>query len=278
MVQLGGCMKKPILLLVLFLTTAAALAALWESGANGVALWQRQVRPGNLSAAHAPLDNNCAACHTPVKGPVDVKCISCHANNDTLLQRQPTAFHVNIGNCAQCHFEHQGATARLTTMDHGKLAEIGLKQLERSASDSEQKQAADQLVTWVRQATMPASLLNQPPVTVLEMTLNCSSCHSTKDRHSGLFGRDCAACHGTTQWAIAGFRHPSPRSLDCAQCHEAPPSHYMMHFDMVSKRIARQEDAQVAQCCGSAQVNQCYRCHQTTSWNDIKGVGYCKHH
>ena len=104
-------MKKVILLLVLFLTTAAALAALWESGANGVALWQRQVRPGNLSAAHASLENNCAACHTPVKGPVDVKCISCHANNDTLLQRQPTAFHVNIGNCAQCHFEHQGATA-----------------------------------------------------------------------------------------------------------------------------------------------------------------------
>lgn len=271
-------MKKIILLLILFLTTAAALAELWESGANGVALWQRQVRPGNLSAVHASLDNDCAACHTPVKGPVDVKCISCHANNDTLLQRQPTAFHVNIGNCAQCHFEHQGATARLTTMDHVTLAEIGLKQLEQSATDSEQKQAADQLATWIRQVTLPASLPNQPSVTALEMTLNCSSCHSTKDRHRGLFGGDCVACHGTTQWTIAGFRHPSPRSLDCAQCHQAPPSHYMMHFDMISKRIARQEDDQVAQCCGPVQVNQCYRCHQTTSWNDIKGVGYYKHH
>ena len=131
-------------------------------------------------------------------------------------------------------------------MDHVTLAEIGLKQLERSASDSEQKQAADQLKTWVRQVTMPASLPNQPSVTALEMTLNCSNCHSTKDRHRELFGHECAACHGTTQWAIAGFRHPSPRSLDCAQCHQAPPSHYMMHFDMISKRIARQEDAQVA--------------------------------
>lgn len=261
-------MKKPIFLLALLLATAAALAALWESGANGFAMWQRQVRPGNLSAAHALLENNCAACHTPVKGPVDVKCIGCHANNETLLQRQPTAFHVNIGNCAQCHIEHQGANARLTSMDHVSLAQIGLKQ----------KQAADQLVTWVRQVTMPASVPNQSSLTALEMTLNCASCHSTKDRHIGLFGRDCAACHGTTKWTIAEFRHPSPRSVDCAQCHQAPPSHYMEHFEMISKRITRQEDAQVAQCCGPAQVNQCYRCHQTTSWNDIKGVGYYKQH
>ncbi|MDR4481379.1 MAG: hypothetical protein R3B37_16730 [Nitrospira sp.] len=271
-------MKKTILLLVLFFATAAALAALWESGANGVALWQEQVRPGNLSVAHVSLQNNCAACHTPVKGPVDVKCLGCHATNETLLQRQPTAFHVNIGRCARCHIEHQGVHARLTKMDHVTLAEIGLKQLEQSAPDSEQKQAADQLVAWLRPVTMPASLPNQPSLTALEMILDCSSCHSTKDRHKGLFGRECMECHGTTKWTIAGFRHPSPRSIECAQCHQAPPSHYMMHFDMISKRIARQEDTQVRQCCGPAQVNQCYRCHQTTSWNDIKGAGYYKHH
>ena len=52
----------------------------------------------------------------------------------------------------------------------------------------------------------------------------------------------------------------------------------MTHFSMVSKRVARQEDERVAQCCGAAQVNQCYRCHLTTSWNDIRGVGWYKHH
>jgi predicted CXXCH cytochrome family protein len=270
---------KTTLKLLAFLLATAALAAFWESGANGIVMWQRQVRPGNLSAAHASLENNCAACHTSVKGPVDVKCIGCHANNETLLQRQPTAFHVNIGNCAQCHIEHQGTNARLTRMDHVRLAQIGLTLLERAASESEQKQAAAQLLTWVRQITMPTSMPNQPSMTALEMTLNCSSCHSTKDRHVGLFGAECSQCNGTEQWTIAEYRHPSARSLDCAQCHQAPPSHYMEHFEMISKRIARQEDAQVAQCCGGpVQVNQCYRCHQTTSWNDIKGVGYYKHH
>jgi NAD-dependent SIR2 family protein deacetylase len=42
--------------------------------------------------------------------------------------------------------------------------------------------------------------------------------------------------------------------------------------------VAGQEDERVAECCGTAQVNQCYRCHQTTSWNDILGVGYYKIH
>jgi hypothetical protein len=27
-----------------------------------------------------------------------------------------------------------------------------------------------------------------------------------------------------------------------------------------------------------AKVEQCYLCHQTTAWNDIKGVGWYKHH
>jgi len=27
-----------------------------------------------------------------------------------------------------------------------------------------------------------------------------------------------------------------------------------------------------------ARVDQCLLCHQTTSWNDIRGVGWYKHH
>ncbi len=47
---------------------------------------------------------------------------------------------------------------------------------------------------------------------------------------------------------------------------------------MISKPVAQQEDWRVAECCGPVRVDQCYRCHQTTSWNDIKGVGFYKHH
>lgn len=234
------------------------------------AFWLRQTSPGALSASHAFLENNCAACHTPVKGVEAANCVVCHANNEALLGLQPTAFHASIRSCRECHLEHQGAERRPTSMDHAALARIGLSQLGKESADGQGRQARDRLVTWVRshEAAETAGAAH-PQVTPVEMILDCAGCHSNKDPHFKLFGQDCAQCHATTAWTITNFLHPSPRSTDCAQCHQAPPSHYMMHFEMVSKRVAKQTDAQ---------VSQCYLCHQTDSWNSIRGVGWYKHH
>jgi hypothetical protein len=265
---------------IAFLLSAVALAIAWRVyGAHtNLAAWQRHASPGVLSRAHTDLQDNCAACHTPVGGPADAKCIGCHANNTALLQRQPTAFHAEIGSCAQCHIEHRGADASLMGMDHGALSRAGLRRVDEIVGKNKMDMRND-LLRWVNANVSRTSRISRyPAVSPLEAILNCSSCHATKDTHSGLFGTECASCHGTAKWAIDQFRHPSANSFDCAQCHQAPPSHYMMHFEMVSKKIAGQSDAQVAQCCGVAQVSQCYRCHQTTSWNDIKGVGWYKHH
>ena len=234
---------------------------------RSTAFWKRQTSPGALSASHAFLESNCAACHTPIKGIEAANCIACHANNEALLALQPTAFHARIQSCSECHFEHQGVNQRLTWMDHAALADIGLLELGKDKSDSEKRQARDRIINWIRE--QGGSEGSQPEISAKEMTLDCASCHSNKDPHFKLFGQECAQCHGTTKWTIAGFLHPSPRSTDCAQCHQAPPSHYMEHFEMVSQKVAKQPDAQ---------VNQCYMCHQTDSWNNIKGVGWYKHH
>ena len=99
--------------------------------------------------------------------------------------------------------------------------------------------------------------------------LNCASCHSVLKAHQGLFGQQCADCHVTETWQIAGFLHPSPKSQECNQCHQAPPSHYMMHFQMMDQAVTGQR---------GARVEQCYLCHQTDAWNEIKGVGWLTHH
>ena len=70
-------------------------------------------------------------------------------------------------------------------------------------------------------------------------------------------------------WNIAEFKHPSPKSRDCVQCHQAPPSHYKMHFNMMSQKIPNKPNAR---------VQDCFKCHQTTHWTDIKNVGKFKHH
>lgn len=234
------------------------------SGFLAAPLWQRMAAPGELSKSHAFLENNCAACHTPYKGVQLQNCVVCHADNTTVLQRQPSAFHADIAECAPCHLEHQGRIPRVTNMDHVALARIGLRQLQKSSGGQDRQRNA--LVSWLNQAN-PSPMA--PQLERHEALLNCATCHQTKDRHVGLFGTDCASCHDTTKWTVPAFRHPSPVSESCAQCHQAPPSHYMMHFKMVSMHIAHME---------KAEVNQCFLCHQTTSWNDIKGVGYYKHH
>lgn len=230
---------------------------------------QRTVLPGKLSQPHAFLDNNCAACHTPANGVEAKNCIVCHANNERVLQRQPTAFHAQVGDCAACHLEHQGVVARITKMDHVALGRIGFKEFEQEA-----RQNPDEAVRFqqIKDALARAGKTKTPISPQLhreEALLNCATCHQTKDRHLGLFGNDCAQCHGTSKWTIPEFRHPSPVSQSCNQCHQAPPSHYMMHFKMISMSIASQPNAQVIQC---------FLCHQTTAWNDIRGVGFYKHH
>ena len=241
---------------------AATLAVVYFKPAQIAA--QRAVMPGKLSQSHAFLEDNCAACHTAVKGVKAQSCIVCHADNLALLQRQPSAFHADIGSCTACHLEHQGRVPGTTKMDHAALAHLGLKQINTSPVANDPSRAA--LIAWLKQSG--ASPL-APHLQRAESLLNCATCHQTKDRHFGLFGADCAQCHGTTKWTIPEFRHPSSASQSCAQCHQAPPSHYMMHFKMVSMMVAKQEHAQ---------VSQCFLCHQTTAWNDIKGIGFYKHH
>jgi len=242
-----------------------------RSGVLSTTAWQRMASPGALSQAHTFLEHNCAACHTAVKGLQAANCIVCHANNESLLQRQPTAFHADVSSCRECHREHRGVHETPTLMDHAALSRVGLRQLKSNPDpETEDRLAAAHFLHWINQQDgKVTSGQGRTGLTPQEMILNCAACHGNEDRHFGLFGQDCAECHGSVAWTIPEFRHPPPTSLDCVQCHQAPPSHYMMHFKMISMTTAGVE---------KAEVNQCFLCHQTTSWNDIKGVGFYKHH
>ncbi len=229
--------------------------------------WQGLASPGELSQAHAFLETSCKSCHTPVAGPVATSCTLCHANNESLLQRQPTAFHADIGSCRECHTEHQGRGVSPTTMDHTALTKIGLKQLDNETPTDQA--TAHQLHGLIRDGEGFGGSDSNPYLTNEERVLDCASCHTSDDRHFGLFGLDCASCHATSSWNLPKFQHPPPTSVECSQCHQAPPSHYMKHFDMVSRPVAVKPEAR---------VDQCFICHQTTTWPDIKGVGWYKHH
>jgi len=228
--------------------------------------WQEFASPGVLSKAHDFLDSDCRSCHSPVAGPVAQNCIVCHANNEPLLQRQPTAFHSSVQSCRECHGEHAGVGVKPTIMDHSALTRIGIKQLD----DADLGENSVQRVGyWIDAERKVGQGWSMPYLSAQERVLDCAACHTLDDRHFGLFGQDCASCHSTSSWDLSEFRHPAPTNASCSQCHQAPPSHYMNHFDMVSRPVALKPDAR---------VDQCYTCHQTTAWPDIKDVGWYKHH
>ncbi|MEA3262389.1 MAG: cytochrome c3 family protein [Pseudomonadota bacterium] len=203
---------------------------------------ERFVAPGPLSSAHRALAGQCASCHTPVKGVEAKTCVSCHTSTD-FGDKQSTVFHAQATECSSCHFEHQGDRG-IVRMDHAALLDPKV---------------------W-RQTTPPRPSGKAGPMS--EAALNCSSCHSIRDKHLGQFGTDCASCHSTRSWKIEGYRHPSTNSTQCVECHKAPPSHLMEHFSMVSQRAAGEK----------ARVDQCYACHTTDSFNNIRGRGWYDHH
>ncbi len=236
-------------------------------------LLQKAVNPGALSQVHASLQEDCRACHTPGQGVRRENCVLCHADAPALFELPTTAFHAHITECAACHPEHQGKSRRPTVMDHQALAIIGLRELSGTDAGTEAKTTHGRLSSWLGRYRRSGEITNasHPRVTSEEAILDCASCHINQGQtgHARLMGPDCASCHSTAQWTIPLFQHPSPRTTECAQCHEAPPSHYMEHFRMVSQKVAKRP---------TARVEQCYSCHQVDAWNNIKGVGWYDHH
>lgn len=223
--------------------SAALVAALlipWlvhSQGSAGVPGWQGLVNPGPVSGAHSFLAGQCEACHTPHQGVEAKQCLTCHAAT-RFTDKASTRFHAEATTCAGCHTEHLGGRAP-ARMDHAVLLDARV---------------------WNPART--------PPKAAGIAGLDCAACHGVKDPHQGLMGAGCAECHGTETWRIAGSRHPPDSSTQCAECHRPPPSHTMMHFEMVSQRVAGE----------TARVEQCFACHATDDWNNIRKVGRYDHH
>lgn len=245
--------------------TAAVLVPLtmYQSGSTALPAWRAATMPGPLSAAHAFLNGRCESCHAPNRGVEAAACLTCHAFAPELVAKANTAFHASIGECAGCHVEHEGGE-RPIRMDHGALVAAGAARASETAE-------AGALAALTRLLDEAGTTLGPPgaPLTAEQaQRVNCTTCHAAEDRHQGRFGVACQSCHTTASWAVAGWRHPSPRSTDCAQCHQPPPSHFGEHFVGTAQRIASQRPAR---------IEECYLCHQTNSFRNMGPGGQRSH-
>ena len=110
--------------------------------------WQRMASPGRCPGPTRFW--NITAPPATRRSRVSKRRIASSATPTTriVLNRQPTAFHADIAECAACHLEHQGRVPHTTKMDHAALARVGLRQLQNAAAaDNRQR---DALVAWVK--------------------------------------------------------------------------------------------------------------------------------
>ena len=244
-----------LVIVAVILASGTTIAMLYQKGSASIPGWQEAFQSGRLSEKHAFLSGKCETCHTPTRGVEVATCIKCHASAATDLAKQPTAFHAKIQDCRGCHSEHQ-AVSRPTRMDHASLVQIGSHLAVGAAGHpGTTREMIKDMADFLGVAISAGAERS---------TLDCAACHSKQDPHQSLLGSGCASCHETETWRIASSLHPSPTSKNCAQCHQAPPSHYSEHFTMPSMAMAGH---------GNAQINQCYQCHQTNSFKDRKETG-----
>lgn len=210
-------------------------------GAGGLTLLFPRVMlsPGDLSAGHERLGNDCLACHRMFFGAAGDKCLACHILADigvVTTQGAPVVserkikvpFHLQLSTreCRQCHSDHLGLQAKIA--------------LGRFSHDFLAVEARSQ-----------CAACHQKPLDRLhrQVASNCQLCHTIKGWRPATFDHDkyfrfdrnhrteCATCHAGGDYT----------KYTCYGCHEHTPAGI--------EREHRQE--------GIRDFQNCVRCHRS---------------
>jgi hypothetical protein len=228
------------IIMAVVVTTLIALSFTWPHAF---------VSPGNLRSAHTALQQDCFACHAPLRGASPARCMSCHklatiGLRDTkgrpiqsAAKRPP--FHQALAetNCMACHRDHPRPLL-----------------IRRSAHSFDH--------SMLKSATRA----------------NCQSCHiAPKDALHQMKAAPCATCHQSTGWKPASFNHDRFFKLDgdhnvaCTTCHLGGSfkrtTCYGCHEHQQARIVAEHREE------GITNITKCVRCHRSADGDVEKENG-----
>jgi hypothetical protein len=171
--------------------------------------------PGELSAAHQKLEEQCSNCHDRSnRGRERQLCLDCHKPIAADLSAH-RGFHghlqaIESSQCRACHVEHQGRTA--------DIVKLSREQFNHDSTDFPLHGA---------HLNLTCSSCHQPGKAFRDASHECAVCHKAQEPHEGKLGRDCAACHDTKVWQHVTFDHDKTsfplhdkhQSVRCVECH-----------------------------------------------------------
>lgn len=192
----------------------------------GAWIGKGQISPGDLTSAHAHLEgiSNCTKCHVIGQKVTNAKCLECHTEIDTRMDRD-MGYHasreVRSKDCFDCHSEHHGRKFDMVRFDEDAFNHR-LTGFELTGAHAR---------VDCRSCHMPDNIvdpnLRDRPNTFLGLSRECAQCH--EDYHQGTLSGDCASCHTTESFDPASrFNHDKAdfallgkhESVDCIDCHQ----------------------------------------------------------
>ncbi len=236
-----------------------------------------QLSPGDLTKSHADLEGvfNCTKCHDLGNKVSNSKCLSCHKELKTRIDRG-AGYHasseVKKKDCSSCHSEHHGRNFDIMRFDKNKfkheLTGYTLTGAHKT-TDCRKCHKTDFIADHE---------LRKRENTYLGLDRGCAACHD--DYHQKTLSNDCAKCHTTTAFSPASnFNHAKTdfplagkhSTVDCAKCHK--------------KETRNGKDFQVFTGIAFANCNNCHddphysnlgtnckQCHIEQSFNALAGL------
>jgi hypothetical protein len=243
------------------LQAGAVLLMLCSSQGWAVSL-EKLVMPGPVSSAHAEIEGECAACHSPLEEVTQqALCTTCHEDVGADMAAG-IGFHgrhpdVGAAECQSCHGEHEGRDAatlkfEMDSFDHGRT---------------------DFPLLWGHSG-LACESCHQPDTAYREAPSACASCHSEEDPHEGRLGAQCADCHTERSWLQTSFNHGTTgfpltgghASAQCSSCHADAL------FESAGTQCSSCHDKDDPH--DGTLGNQCQQCHDTSSWTADGGFNH----
>ena len=221
---------------------------------------------GPLSSAHATLEADCAACHTPFGELESASCEACHEKyGDELgvfsfashylyrsgdFQRIRTVEHETP--CAGCHTEHLGREAQITRIDdHQCLSCHAASSFNREHPDFELASAPDSDTLAFTHIHHTREVMEREGLQDIEQA--CLFCHNPRPDGTSFepldFDRHCDACHlkaatTTARLQIAGPEGPGVATLGDLLADQRPGTRWALfanpnEFRQVGNRVAK---------------------------------------
>ncbi len=247
------------------------------------------INPGELTAGHQHLKNNCSACHTPFAGVSNTKCIACHnpANigKDSMgitdSSKQKILFHQGLmeQSCSSCHTDHKGInpSVSLSNFDHQLLSPTvfnNCNSCHNKPIDSLHQSLSNSCINCHNtQDWKLNTIFNHDMIQGVDKN-NCAACHQKpNDNFHQSTTANCSQCHGTTKWLPSSFDHSAYFRLDanhqtsCTTCHTNNNykvyTCYNCHEHSPGNIIAKHNEE------GIYNISNCASCHKSGNEHDI---------